>query len=188
MASRTIRILGRLFSFTGGVVLTLTVVGVILFYVLYMITLSHFMGRKSLDVSRRLMSPDHTKTVFLLRDYGFDLNFGVAVVYGGDRIANSQPYSTYVKRAKTLFWSGDFEPRLDVNWDENIEWSADSSFLRLIIRHTEGEQPLIWGYDFNSDRKITDTNEVETLWLERNTVPKGDNATVRKGKTGVRSQ
>jgi len=170
MTSKTLKVFKKLFSFSGGVLVTLAVIFVILFVITYFYAVSRFMGQITLDVSRRLMSPDHIKTAFLIRRYGFDLNFGVTVIYGGDRLKNAQKYSHYKKRAKRLFWSCDYFPNLDVNWNENIEWSTDSSFLKLIIHNPEAAKPFTWAYDFTNDVEITEANEIQSLWIQRNQI------------------
>jgi len=138
---------------------------------MYFYAVLNFFGPITSDVSRRLMSPDHTKTAFLIRRYAFDLNFGVTVIYGGDRLKNAKKYSCYKRKAEKLFWSRDYFPCLDVNWNENIEWSTDSSLLKLIIHDPEEAKPFTWAYDFANEREITEANEIQLLWNQRNQIP-----------------
>ena len=106
------------------------------------------------DVSRRLASPDRSKIALLIRRQAFDLNFKVKV------------------NKKVLFYSGDYVPDLTVNWNENIEWSADSSLLVLSIHDPDANEPFKWAYDFKQQKDISDTKMIDALWNDRNKEPK----------------
>lgn len=171
MEPTTRKSLKKLFSISERIFLIIAVVFAILYVIMYFYSVLSFFRPPTLDVSSRLMSPDQTKTAFLIRRYAFDLNFGVTVIYGGDRLKNAKKYSRYKKRAERLFWSQDYFPYLDVNWNENIEWSTDSSFLKLIIHDPEAAKPFTWAYDFANEREITEANEIQSLWVQRNQIP-----------------
>ncbi len=106
------------------------------------------------DVSRRLMSPDRTKTAILIRRHGFDINFVVEVKSGSKK--------------KRLFFSHDYHPDLTINRNENIEWSADSSFLVLTIQEPDANEPFMWAYDFKEKKELPNIQVIKSLWKERN--------------------
>ncbi len=112
------------------------------------------MGEIKTDVSRRLMSPDRTKTAMLIRRHAFDLNFKVDVKSGGKK--------------KNLFYSHDYFPNLTINWNENIAWSADSSLLVLTIHEPDANEPFTWAYDFNEKKELSNIQVIKSLWKERN--------------------
>ena len=115
---------------------------------------SNFWGKIKLDVSRRLMSPDRTKTAILIRRHAFDLNFKVDVKSGSKK--------------KNLFYSHDYFPDLTINWNENIEWSADSSLLVLTIHEPDANEPFTWAYDFKEKKELSNIQVIKSLWKERN--------------------
>jgi hypothetical protein len=117
------------------------------------------------DVSQRLMPPDRSKVAYLIRRYAFDLNFGVVVRECSDLAINEHYNPT---SDETLFWSGDYEPDLTINWNERLKWSTDSSLLILTIDTPEAETLFVWAYDFNTKREIKDIKEIESLWSKRN--------------------
>ncbi|MBN1804741.1 MAG: hypothetical protein JW837_05780 [Sedimentisphaerales bacterium] len=102
------------------------------------------------DVSRRLTSPDRSKRALLIRRQAFDLNFKVEV------------------NGKELFYSHDYVPDLTFNWNENINWSKDSSLLVLSIHEPDTSEPFKWAYDFKEQKEFLDRNVIEALWIERN--------------------
>ncbi len=106
------------------------------------------------DVSRRLSSPDRSKRALLIRRHAFDLNFKVEV------------------NGKKLFYSHDYFPDLTFNWNENIDWSKDSSLLVLSIHEPDANEPFKWAYDFKEQKEFLDPNVIEALWNERNIEPK----------------
>jgi hypothetical protein len=118
----------------------------------------------TVDVSQRLMSPDGTRVAFLLRRYAFDLNFGVVVKPWSD-IHTSLHYDP--TREDALVWSHDFEPDPAFNWNERLEWSADSSVLLLTINNREGGAPFMWAYDFNAQKEIVEVDEIKATWSRR---------------------
>ena len=112
------------------------------------------MGEIKTDVSRRIMSPDRTKTAILIRRHAFDLNFKVDVKSG--------------RKKKKLFFSHDYYPDLTINWNENIECSADSSLLVLTIREPDANEPFMWAYDFKEKKELSKNQVIKSLWKERN--------------------
>jgi len=112
-----------------------------------------FWGDKS-DISKRVMSPDRTKTAILIRKHGFDLNFKVEVKSG--------------RKKKKLFYSHDYYPDLTINWNENIEWSADSSLLVLTIHEPDANEPFMWAYDFKEKEELSNIQVIKSHWKERN--------------------
>jgi hypothetical protein len=69
-----------------------------------------------------------------------------------------------------LFFSHDYNPDLTVNWNENIEWSADSSLLVLTIYEPDANEPFIWAYDFKEKKELSNSQTIKSLWKERNQV------------------
>ena len=112
-----------------------------------------FWGDKS-DISRRIMSPDRTKTAMLIRKHAFDLNFKLEVKSG--------------RKKKKLFFSHDYYPDLTINWNENIEWSADSSLLVLTIHEPDANEPFMWAYDFKEKKELPNIQLIKSLWKDRN--------------------
>ncbi|MHC4537078.1 MAG: hypothetical protein ACYS6K_24275 [Planctomycetota bacterium] len=112
-----------------------------------------FIGIKP-DISKRLMSPDRTKTAMLIRRHAFDLNFIVEIKSDGKK--------------KKLFFSHDYPPDISINWNENIEWSADSSLIVLTINEPDANEPFMWAYDFNDKGEISNNQVIKSLWKERN--------------------
>lgn len=105
------------------------------------------------DISRRLTSPDRTRTALLIRRQAFDLNFIVKV------------------NKKILFYSYDYVPNSTFNWNEDIEWSKDSTLLLLSIYEPDTNELFKWAYDFLQHREILDANVIDVLWNERNKEP-----------------
>ena len=139
----------------GRIALRLIFAFLLLFFVWYFATnfFSLFFGTR-LDVSKRLMSPDYTKTATLIRQHAFDLNFIVYVKSGGKK--------------KKLFFSYDYPPDPTVNWNENIEWSADSSLLVLTINEPDANEPFMWAYDFKEKKELSNNQVIKSLWKDRN--------------------
>ena len=101
------------------------------------------------DVAKRISSPDYTKTALLIRRFAFDLNFAVKIKKG--------------PLTKTLHWTRDFYPDDWVNWNEELVWSYDSSFLVMSVDNPfDDEEKYMWAYDFKDDNEYAD----ETLILE----------------------
>jgi len=61
---------------------------------------------------------------------------------------------------------------LTFNWNENIDWSKDSSLLVLSIHEPDANEPFKWAYDFKEQKEFLDPNVIEALWNERNIEPK----------------
>jgi hypothetical protein len=141
----------------GRIVLRLIFVFLFLFFIwefLIDILPRKLMGEIKSDVSRRHMSPDRTKTAILIRRHAFDLNFKVDVKSGGKK--------------KNLFYSHDYFPNLTINWNENIEWSADSSLLVLTIHEPDANEPFTWAYDFKEKKELSNIQLIKSLWKDRN--------------------
>ena len=109
------------------------------------------------DVSRRLTSPDGTKTVLLVRDYAYDLNFKLFLV---DRSFDAAP-----KSDSYLWVSHDYNLETDQNFHEDLEWSKDSSVIAVII-----DDQYVFAYDFRSDEKIEDQESIKQF-LETRPIP-----------------
>src|SRR3972149_6807483 len=106
------------------------------------------------DVSKRIKSPDGTKTAVLIRRNAWDLNFAVKIKEG--------------LKTKTLHWTHDFVPNLAADWNEQIIWSDDSNLIILKVDEQLHKRPeskgllddnpwyywqpspekYIWAYDF----------------------------------------
>lgn len=107
------------------------------------------------DVSKRLESPDHTKTALLDRRKGFDLNFLVQIKSGW--------------RTSTIYYSPDYNTDPTVDWNERIKWSIDSS---LLVFSTDEIPPYFksrsWAYDFRNNVAVTEPKRIFSLLKERN--------------------
>jgi len=86
------------------------------------------------DVSKRIESPDHSKTALLIRRKGFDLNFVLKIADGN--------------RSKTIYTSPDYNADPTMDWNEQFngrETPPCSSLRRMdsgrTLRHRFG--PLI---------------------------------------------
>jgi hypothetical protein len=107
------------------------------------------------DVSKRLESPDHTKTALLIRRKALDLNFLVRVKGGGN--------------TSTLYFSPDYNNDPTVDWNERIQWSNDSSLLVFStdeIHSYSKSRP--WAFDFRNNVAVTDQERIFSLLRERN--------------------
>jgi hypothetical protein len=119
--------------------------------------LSHLgpLGPITSDVSKRLESPDHTKTALLVRRKAFDLNFLVKIKSGW--------------RTSTLYDSPDYNTDPTVDWNERIKWSSDSSML---VFSTDEIPPYFksrtWAYDFRNNVAVTEPERIFSLLKERN--------------------
>ena len=132
-------------------------------YILYQLfLLSYFIAAgpfstHAYDVSRRLSSPDGTKTVLLVRDYAFDLNFKLFVV--------DNSYSAPPDSNSYLWLSPDYNPETNQNFHEDLEWSKDSSVIAVII---DGE--YVFAHDFSLNENIEGEERIKQL-LETRTNP-----------------
>lgn len=135
-------------------VLGLAIFGFVLYQFLLLVMASAFASR-AYDVSRRLSSPDGTKTALLVRDYAFDLNFKLFIVDG--------PYDPPPKPDSYLWSSHDYNPETEQNFHEDLEWSQDSSVIAVII---DGE--YVFAYDFKPDEKVEDQELIKQLLKSRN--------------------
>jgi hypothetical protein len=106
------------------------------------------------DVARRVTAPDGSKTALLLRDFFFiDLNFHLFIV--------KAPYADPPDLRKALWVSQDYLPDT-INWHEDIEWSADSSVIAVIV-----EDQYVFAYDFELDQRLEDPEAIRRLLAVR---------------------
>jgi hypothetical protein len=107
------------------------------------------------DVAKRISSPDYTKTALLIRRDAWDLNYVVKIKEG--------------ILTKTLHWTQDFYPDARVNWDEELIWSYDSSFLVMSVDNPfDDEEKYMWAYDFNDGKEYTDETKIMEILNSRN--------------------
>ena len=112
------------------------------------------MGPIRTDVAKRIESPDGTKTALLIRRNGWDLNFAVKIKEN--------------LRTKTLHWSRDFVPDLKADWNEQIVWSDDSSFIVLTVDDVQNSnEKYMWAYDFRSRKEYYDKDEIISILSSR---------------------
>jgi hypothetical protein len=162
MLKTLIKTISKLFSFLGGVLVTLIVVTTVC-------VISHIHSSPvPEDVVKRLASPNQELAAFLIStNHSSERNINVAVL-PYQFIHRKIKYTDYVNNEKThLFW-GAFDPDFKVNLHENIEWSEDSSLLILTVDYEP--EPFKWAYDFNTRKEVTDPNLIESLWRERNQI------------------
>lgn len=114
------------------------------------------------DVSRRVTSPDQSKTALLERSVGFDLNFVLFIKEGYSRHSRGSLPRDY---SEALWFSRDYNPSTLDNWHEDIEWSSDSSVIAVII---DGE--YVFAYDFSLDQRYEDSEHIESLLKSRSDV------------------
>jgi hypothetical protein len=105
------------------------------------------------DVSKRLESPDGTKTALLIRRKAFDLNFVVMVRSG--------------LKTSTLYFSPDYNTDPKIDWNEKIKWSGDSSVLVFSTDAVPPFGPEIWAFDFQNNTAVKDREKVRALLNER---------------------
>ncbi len=104
------------------------------------------------DIAKRLESPDGKKLALLERRHSFvDLNFAI-IIYDGHK-------------AKEIYVSSDLDTNLSINWNENIKWSEDSSFLVLSL-NKYGES-RIWGYDFKTENWVLEAKKINQILKSR---------------------
>ena len=165
MRKTLIKIVSKLFSFLGGVLVTLIVVCTIIVISIFFRTGDSIRG----DVVKRLSSPNHQWAAFLIsRNDGSERNIDVAIL-PYEFIHRRLRRSHYVNNERApLFHGPFFTPDVTVNLHENIEWSEDSSLLILTVDYKP--TPFKWAYDFNARKKVTDPNVIESLWHERNQI------------------
>ena len=100
----------------------------------------------TVDVSKRLLSPDQTKLAFLLRGYDVSQVYSVSIVPLGEGVNWWWEFSDYDDAQRIFVRDYYFDgPPVSVNVDENIQWSADSSLLKLTITGPE-YKPYAWAY------------------------------------------
>jgi len=173
MLKTLIKIISKLFSFLGGVLVTLIVVTLV-----FMISIFYTVDGRRGDVVKRLSSPNREWAAFLISDnHGSERNIDVAVL-PYEFIHRPLKFSDYGNNEIThLFHGPFFSADVTVNLHENIEWSEDSSLLVLAAElhvMTVGvdvdykPEPFRWAYDFDTRKEVTDPNLIESLWHERN--------------------
>jgi len=163
MHGTLIKIVSKLFSFLGGVLITFIVVSTI-----FLISIFLALGFRSGDVVKRLSSPNRQWAAFLISDnQGSERNIDVAVL-PYEFIHRPLKSSDYVNDETRHLFRGAFDPDVTVNLHENIEWSDDSSLLILTVDRKPG--PYKWAYDFHTGKKVTDPNLIESLSHERNQI------------------
>jgi hypothetical protein len=164
MRKTLIKIVSKLFSFLGGVLVTLIAVFAIFVISIFFRTADGIRG----DVVKRLSSPNRQWAAFLIsRNDGSERNIDVAVL-PYEFIHRTCKYSDFVNNERRHLFHGAFDPNVTVNLHENIEWSEDSSLLVLTV--DSKPKPFKWAYDFNTKKEVTDPNLIESLWHERNQI------------------
>lgn len=116
---------------------------------------SHFLFIESIDVAKRIQSPDQTKTALLIRRYAFiDLNFVVKIKSGFF--------------AKTLHLSKDFDHDHSRDWNEKIIWSDDSTFLVMMVDDPLADNKIyMWAYDFKNNREYLNSDSIINILSSR---------------------
>ncbi|MHC4118297.1 MAG: hypothetical protein ACYSWO_12385 [Planctomycetota bacterium] len=163
MRKTLIKIVSKLFSFLGGVIVTFVAV-----IAIFVISLSFRVADRAEDIVKRLSSPDRQWAAFLMSDnHGSERNIHVAVLPYEFHYRTIK-FSDFVNNERRHLFHGAFDPDVTVNLHENIEWSADSSLLVLTVDVDYKPGPYRWAYDFNARKEVTDPNLIESLWYERN--------------------
>ena len=171
MRKTLITIVSKLFSFLGGVLVTLIVVCTIIVISIFFRTgdgiRGDVVGIRG-DVVKRLSSPNREWAAFLISDNHLsERNIHVAVL-PYEFMHRTCKYSDFVNNERRHLFHGAFDPDVTVNLHENIDWSEDSSLLILTVDYKP--KPFKWAYDFNARKKVTDPNVIESLWHERNQI------------------
>ena len=166
MLKTLIKIISKLFSFLGGVLVTLIAIFAIFVISIFFRTSDGVCS----DVVKRLASPNRAWAAFLISDnHGSERNIHVAVL-PYEFIHRTVKYRYFVNDKSRHLFHGAFDPNVTVNLHENIEWSKDSSLLILTVDVDYKPEPYKWVYDFNTGKKVTDPNLIESLWHERNQI------------------
>ncbi|MCP4535670.1 MAG: hypothetical protein GY832_00820 [Chloroflexi bacterium] len=109
------------------------------------------------DVSRRVTAPNGSKTALLVRDFSFmDLNFRLFTV--------ETSYAELPGVEEAIWSSCDYEPTTR-NWHEDIEWSADSLVVAVIV-----EDEYVFAYNFETDQPLEDPERIKTVLQSRETL------------------
>ena len=140
-----------------GIKVLLIAMLVLLVYLIVIYTIASFISLVyvDVDVAKRIESPDRSKTALLIRRSAFDLNFYIEIKDGFF--------------SKDLHKSKDFLPDSRVDWNEELIWSYDSSFLVISVDNKfDEEEKYIWAYDFNENKEYTDVAEIMELLNSRN--------------------
>jgi len=162
MRKTLIKIVSKLFSFLGGVLVTLIVV----VSATFVISIFYTDDGVSVDVVKRLSSPNREWAAFLISDNHLSERNIHVVVLPYEFIHRTLKLSDFVNESTHLFHGPFFTGDVTVNLHENIEWSEDSSLLILTVDYKP--KPFKWAYDFNAGKEVTDPNLIESLWHERN--------------------
>jgi hypothetical protein len=174
MRKTLIKIVSKLFSFIGGVLVTLILITTMCVISIFFRTDDGIRG----DVVKRLASPNRQWAAFLIsRNDGSERNIDV-VVLPYEFIHRTLRRSDYVNNKRAhLFHGPYFAADVTVNLHENIEWSEDSSLLVLTaelhvltVDVDYKPEPFKWAYDFNTKKEVTDPKLIESLWHERNQI------------------
>ena len=166
MCKTLIKIISKLFSFLGGVLVTLILITTVCVISIFFRTADGVCN----DVVKRLSSPNRQWAAFLISDnHGSERNIHVAVL-PYEFIHRTIKYRDFVNNERRHLFHGAFDPNVTVNLHENIEWSEDSSLLVLTVDVDYKPEPYKWAYDFNDGKKVADPNLIESLWHERNQI------------------
>ncbi|MHC4535794.1 MAG: hypothetical protein ACYS6K_17730 [Planctomycetota bacterium] len=166
MLKTLIKIISKLFSFLGGVLVTL----ILITTVCVISTFFRIVDGRRGDVVKRLASPNRKLAAFLISDnHGSERNIHVAVL-PYEFIHRTCKFSDFVNNKRRHLFHGAFDPNVTVNLHENIEWSEDSSLIVLTADVEYKAEPFKWAYDFNTSKEVTDPNLIESLWHERNQI------------------
>jgi hypothetical protein len=159
-----IKVVSKLFSFLGGVVVTLAVVAAIA--IPWALSKMDATPDISNDVSLRLASPDYKRTALLVSSDSGSERYVIVEILRADIVPTTKYELIGEKGKKRIFRSKAYDPDLRINLHENIEWSSDSSLLVLTI--DARPQPFKWAYDFQTDKEVMIPERIEALWQERN--------------------
>ncbi len=166
MLKTLVKIISKLFSFLGGVLVTLILITTVCVISIFFRTDDGVRG----DVVKRLSSPNRKWAAFLISDnHKSERNISVGVL-PYEFIHRTLKSSDYVNNERRHLFHGAFDPDVTVNLHENIEWSEDSSLLILTVDVDYKPEPYKWAYDFNNGKEVTDPNLIESLWHERNQI------------------
>ncbi|MHC5180947.1 MAG: hypothetical protein ACYSOW_03620, partial [Planctomycetota bacterium] len=71
--------------------------------------------------------------------------------------------------SKDLHKSKDFSPDSRVDWNEELIWSYDSSFLVMSVDNEfDEEEKYMWAYDFKDNKEYTDEAKIMEILNSRN--------------------
>jgi hypothetical protein len=132
-------------------VVSATIYVFLLLFFLWQVLFGPLFAPMSIDVAKRIKSPDGTKTALLIRTHARRVHFAVQK----EGLIN-----------RTLFTCGgfDFDPNVNTDYNEKIIWSDDSTFIALLVddvgeRHYVNH-PVMWGYDFKNGKMCFNNDTV----------------------------